>query len=231
MKTLNDYFTKIYVINLDRRPDRMQECQIEFNKIGIKVERIAAIDGNNIPDAEDLSPRDKACFAVTTLHTRLIENAMLNKYSNILIFEDDVVFADNFNEILNERIKFLPEDWDLLYIGGNHIFHVDGFDLITGDKNFKVTKENYKTLNHELSKSSCTYCTHAMAINSRFYYRTITKLKQFPKSPGTDNLYYQLQMEGCNTYAFLPSLAKQRASFSDVENAYLDYDSMIQVSF
>jgi len=231
MKTLNDYFTKIYVINLDRRPDRMQQCQVEFNKIGVDVERVSAIDGNKVPNSMGLSPRDKACFAVTTLHTRLIEDAMLNKYDNFLIFEDDVVFVDNFNEIFNKRMEFLPEDWDLLYIGGNHILHVNGFDLITGDKNFKVTKENYKTLNYELSKSPCTYCTHAMAINSRFYNRTVNKLKQFPKSPGTDNLYYQLQMEGCNTYAFLPSLAKQRASFSDVENMYLDYNAMPQVSF
>lgn len=231
MKTLNDYFTKIYVINLDRRPDRYQECQVEFNKIGADVERIAAIDGKEIPDSWGLSPRDKACFAVTTMHTRLIEEAILNKYDNILIFEDDVMFVDNFNEIFNKRMEFLPEDWDLLYIGGNHILHVNGFDLITGDKNFKVTKENYKTLNYELSKSPCTYTTHAIAINSRFYNRTLNKLKEFPTSPGTDNLYYQLQMEGCNAYTFLPSLVKQKAGFSDVDDQYVDYDSMPQVSF
>lgn len=231
MKTLNDYFTKIYVLNLDRRPDRYQECQIEFNKIDVNVERIPAIDGKEIPDTWGLDSRTKACFAVTSVHRHLIKEAASNKYDNILIFEDDVVFADNFNEIFNERIKFLPEDWDLLYIGGNHIFHVNGFELITGDKNFKVTKENYKTLNYELSKSPCTYTTHALAINSRFYNRTVDKMKQFPTSPGTDNLYYQLQMEGCNAYTFLPSLAKQRAGFSDVEDNYVDYDSMPQVSF
>jgi GR25 family glycosyltransferase involved in LPS biosynthesis len=230
MKTLNDYFTKIYVINLDRRPDRYQECQIEFNKIGINVERIPGIDGKEMPNTWGLTPREKACFAVTTVHRNLLSKALLNNYPNILIFEDDVVFIDNFNEIFNERIKSLPEDWNLLLIGGNHILHVNGFDLITGDKNFKVTKENYRTLNYELSKSPCTYCTHAIAINSRSYEKTISKMKQFPTDP-TDNLYYQLQMEGCNAYTFLPSLAKQKAGFSDVDNIYVDYDSMPQVSF
>ena len=230
MKTLNDYFTKIYVINLDRRPDRLQQCQIEFNKINASVERVPAIDGKLIPNTTGMGSREKACLAVTTKHVQLIEDAILNEYSNILIFEDDVKFIDDFNEIFNERIKFLPEDWDLLFIGGNHILYVPGFDLITGDKNFKVTKENYKTLNYELSKSPCTYCTHAIAVNSRFYNKVINKMKQFPSDP-TDNLYYQLQMEGCNAYTFLPSLAKQRASFSDVEDAHVDYDSMSQVSF
>jgi hypothetical protein len=118
----------------------------------------------------------------------------------------------------------------LLFVGGNHILYVPGFNLITGDKDFKVTKENYRTLNYELSKSPCTYCTHAIAINSRFYESVINKMKKFPSDP-TDNLYYQLQMEGCNAYTFLPSLVKQKASFSDVENIYVDYDSMPQVSF
>jgi len=230
MKTLNDYFTKIYVLNLDKRPDRYQQCQIEFKKIEIDVERVSAMDGTKIPNTEHLGFREKACFAVTTRHRELLSEALIKKYDNILIFEDDVKFIDNFNEIFNERIKFLPEDWDLLLIGGNHILYVNGFDLITGDKNFKVTKENYKTLNYELSKSPCTYCTHAIAINSRFYNRVIDKMKEFPTAP-TDNLYYQLQMEGCNAYTFLPSLVKQTAGFSDVENTYVDYDSMPQVSF
>jgi len=230
MKTLNDYFPKIYVINLDRRPDRMQECQLEFNKIGINVERIPAIDGKEMPDSWGMGSRDKACLAVNSVHRKLMNDAKLNKHDSILIFEDDVTFVDNFNEIFNERIKSLPEDWDILFIGGNHILHVDGFDLITGDKNFKVTKENYKTLNYELSKSPCTYCTHAMAISSRIYDRVINKMMESPISP-TDNLYYELQMEGCNAYTFLPSLAKQKAGFSDVDDQYVDYDSMPQVSF
>jgi GR25 family glycosyltransferase involved in LPS biosynthesis len=228
MNTLNDYFKKVYVINLDRRPDRWQQCQIEFNKIGVKVERIPAIDANNIPGS--LSYRDKTYVAVTSVHSKLMNDAITNNDDSILIFEDDVKFVNNFNEIFNERIKSLPEDWDLLFIGGNHILHVNGFDLITGDKNFKVTKENYRTLNYELSKSPCTYTTHAMAISSRFYDKVIDRMKKFPSIP-TDNLYVQLQSEGCKAYTFLPSLAKQRASFSDIENTYVDYDSMPQVNF
>lgn len=230
MKTLNDFFTKIYVINLDRRPDRYQQCQIEFNKIGVKVERASAMDGKLIPDSTGWGPREKACYAVTTKHIELISDSLSKNYSNILILEDDVAFINNFNDIFYERIKFLPEDWDLLFIGGNHILHVNGFDLLTGDKNFKVTKQNYKTLNYELSKSPCTYCTHAIAINSRFYKNVIDKMKQFPSDP-TDNLYYQLQMEGCKAFTFLPSLVIQKAGFSDVENIYVNYNSMPQVSF
>jgi GR25 family glycosyltransferase involved in LPS biosynthesis len=229
MKTLNDHFKKIYVINLDRRTDRMKECQEEFKKIGVEVERISAIDAKELTDRTELNHKQKTYYAVTSVHRKLMEDATLNKDDNILIFEDDVKFIDNFNEIFNKKIQFLPEDWDMLFIGGNHILHVDGFDLITGDKDFKVTAQNYKSLNYELTKSPCTYTTHAMAINSKFYDTVIKKMKEFPIIP-TDNLYVQLQGE-CNAYTFLPSLAIQRASFSDIENMHLDWGSIPQVNF
>jgi len=230
MKTLNDHFKKIYVINLDRRPDRLKECQEEFKKIGADVERISAIDAKELTNRTELSHKQKTYYAVTEVHRRLMVEATLKKDENVLIFEDDVKFIDNFNDIFNERMKSLPEDWDLLFIGGNHILHVDGFDLVTGDKNFKVTKDNYKTLNYELSKTPCTWTTHAMAINSRFFETTIQKMVELP-TISTDTVYTQLQQEGCNAYTFLPSLAIQRASFSDIENMHLDWSSIPQVHF
>jgi len=229
MKTLNDYFTKIYVINLDRRPDRMQQCQIEFEKIGIKVERVPAIDGNEIPNNFGLSSRDKACFALTSVHRKLINDAMLNKYESILVFEDDVTFIDNFNTIFNEKIEFLPDDWELLYLGGNYMLHVPGFALITGDKDFNVTKENYKTLNYELCKSPCVWCAHAIATNSRFYGKVLNEINEHPINC-IDTALYNIQ-PGSKVYGFLPSLAIQKPDFSDIEGGYVNYGNMMQVNF
>lgn len=226
-KTINDYFSTIYCINLDRRPERYTQSIEEFKKINADVQRVSGIDGNIVNPPSGINP---AAFGLVLTHLNLIEKAITYKYDSILIFEDDVIFINNFNEIFNERIKLLPENWDLLYIGGNHILHVNGFDLITGDKNFKVTKENYKTLNYELSKSPCTYCTHAIAISSRIYDRILNKIKQSPTSP-IDNIYYQIQMEGCNAYTFLPSLVLQRAGYSDIENQYVDYTNVLACNF
>lgn len=230
MKTLNDYFSKLYVINLDKRPDRYQQCQLEFKKIDATVERISGIDGKTVTNLNGLNMRQKACYGLTATHLKILENAISNKYKNILIFEDDVTFIENFNEKFNEKIPFLPDDWDLLYLGGNHILYVKGFKLITGDKNFQITKENYKTLNYELCKTPCTWCAHAVAINSKFYNKVIDRIKLNPVDC-IDVALYHLQQEGCNTYTFLPSLATQRASFSDIEGNRVDYGSMPQVTF
>ena len=44
--TINDYFQKAVCINLDRRPDRLQESQQQWDKHNLKVERVSATDGN-----------------------------------------------------------------------------------------------------------------------------------------------------------------------------------------
>ena len=46
--TLNQYFDKIYCVNLDRRPDKWAEAVEEFKKNNMEVERFAAIDGQTL---------------------------------------------------------------------------------------------------------------------------------------------------------------------------------------
>jgi len=43
---------RIFVINLDRPPDRLAYITNEFGKIGLEFTRIAAIDGRLLPEEE-----------------------------------------------------------------------------------------------------------------------------------------------------------------------------------
>lgn len=222
MNTLNDYFTKIYCINLDKRPDKYNLCLSEFKKLNIEVERISAIDGNSIYKLGLCTTA--GAYGLLLTNIRILENAILNNYSNILILEDDVLFINNFYEIFNERINSLPDDWDLFYLGGNNMFEIGKFNLVTGDKDFVVKKENYKTLNHELCKTTWTQTTHAVAINSKFYPVLLNFIKSVNCTLPIDRICCMLQQNGYNAYTFLPSLALQRPSFSDIENGFLDYN-------
>jgi len=227
--TINEYFSKIYCINLDRRPERYNQCIQEFRKINANVERASGIDGNTI-QKPNLKINPYALGLILT-HKNLIENAISKQYDNILFLEDDVLFIDNFNKIFNEKIEYLPKDWDILYLGGNHILQSGKFTLITGDKNFNVTQNNYKTLNNELCKTTITYTTHAIAINSKFYHNVIDLINQNNELP-IDNIYVKSQQDGtCNAYTFLPSIVLQRAGYSDIENQYVDYTNMIACNF
>ena len=228
MKTLNDYFPKIYCINLDKRPDKYELCLEEFKKINIDVERVSGIEGSTV--FKEGIHKNAGAYGLLLTNIKLIEKAMAEKYESVLILEDDVIFVDKFNEIFNERMKSLPPNWDVLYLGGNNMFHKGKHTLVTGDVNLKVTKANYTKLNHELCRTTWTQTTHAVAINAKFYQTLMFGIARHSHRP-IDNVYCILQQEGCNAYTFLPSLALQRPCFSDIENIYLDYNQNKNNSF
>ena len=209
MKTLNDHFSKLYCINLDTRPDRFTLATEEFKNLNIDVERVSGIVGK--------------AHGLLLTHIEILMDAINKKYESILIFEDDVTFIDGFNEKFNAKILFLPDDWDLLYIGGNNVFARGKFDLITGNKNFVPTLDNYRTLNYEISKTTWTQCAHALAINSKFFETLLNEINNNKNIP-VDTIHCRLQQGGCNAYSFLPGLALQRPSYSDIENSFVDYE-------
>ena len=223
MKTLNDYFSKIYYINLDSRPDRYNECLLEFRKMNINVERVSGIDGSKLYMGSDIK-RTSGAHGLLLTHIKILEDAILNNYKNILILEDDVKFLDIFYEKFNEKIIYLPDDWDLLCLGGINAFEVGGFKSMTGDKDFIPTMENFKTLDYELCRTHWTQTTHAIAINSKFYNALLNKYRE-NKINAIDSIICFLQREGNNAYTFLPSIAIQRPSFSNIENNFVDYSN------
>lgn len=219
---LDEYFDRIYCINLDKRQDRYAECLDEFNKLDIEVERVSGIDGSITYPW--LSPSQAGNKGLLLTQLKILEDAISNGYKNFLLLEDDVMFIENIDELFSNKINELPEDWDMLYLGGNNIFGWGTFNLITGDKSFIPNKQNYKTLNHELCKTTWTQCAHATAFNSKFYLTLLNAINGNLDIPG-DMIHCTLQKTN-NAYTFLPSLALQRPSFSDIENRIVDYNKI-----
>ena len=50
---INDIFERIFVINLDRRPDRMTAIDVRMRQLGIKYERFSAVDGSSLEVREE----------------------------------------------------------------------------------------------------------------------------------------------------------------------------------
>lgn len=94
-------FTSV-VINLDKRPDRLEQVTIELNNQNIEFERFEAIEDN--PGYIGYNKSIKAIF---------------EKYAdvhNLFIFEDDCYFESDFNR---ECLQELPSDYDGLWLGSN----------------------------------------------------------------------------------------------------------------
>ena len=205
MKTLNDYFDKFYCINLDRRTDRWAQCLSEFKKIGIKPERFSAIDGRLLPKDDQVSPGN---IGATASHRSVLCDAKENNFDSVLIMEDDVEFHNNFSELFDSYIKEVPDDWDLLYFGGNHSLN----NIWMSDPPKKVTDHVYRI-------TKC-YAIHCYGVKRTSYEKLITALHGRGK-PG-DVLISDVQPE-LNCYILRPHLAWQRASYSDIEGGHTDY--------
>lgn len=225
VKNINQFFDEIFCINLKERTDRYKETLEEFNKHQITAKRVEGINGKLL----NIKHKKPGALGLLYTHIKLLQHAKDNNLKNILIFEDDIKFIDNFQEFFSDKIDSLPDDWDLLYLGGNNDLNNGIFTPITGDLNFKPTPENYKELDHELFKTTNTRTTHAVAINEKAYDFIIDNFNKNYHYP-IDRILVLLQIR-LKSYTFLPSLVKQRPSFSDIEGVNLDYDKIIGANF
>ena len=94
-------FTSV-VLNLDKRPDRLEQVTNELNKQGIASERFSAC-----VDEVGWKGYNKSIKAI------------FEKYAdvqNLFIFEDDCYFESDFNR---ECLQELPSDYDGLWLGSN----------------------------------------------------------------------------------------------------------------
>ncbi len=104
-------FDKVYVINLERRQDRLEKISENLNELNIYFERFEALDYLKI--------ESEPSVACALSHRGVIEKAKAEGNKSILVLEDDCYFVDGFIDKFNLLIDSLPEDWDMLYLGSS----------------------------------------------------------------------------------------------------------------
>ncbi|KAH9598023.1 Glycosyl transferase [Trypanosoma melophagium] len=137
-------FDAVYVINLDRRPDRWKFISKQLQRAGFSEEdykRFSAVEGNTI-DAR----KAHACGILSLLgflrlqakesqhiwgmdlnngavgcalsHVMLWAVIAARRLRCVLIVEDDSLFPVNFHQLYKERMRRVPHDWELVYVSG-----------------------------------------------------------------------------------------------------------------
>ena len=199
---MNNFFDKIFCINLDSRPDRWQSATEEFAKHSLQVERIAGIDGSkmNLDFPPEIKEGAVGCALSQFFAIKYAKQLGLN---NFLLLEDDIQFEDNINNVFEEYVKEVPEDWDMLYLGGQH-FH---------GMNLQQVSEN-------VYKCEYTLAAHSVAFRSTVFDRFIDKLVDITKPC---DVHYAESHKEINAYVFIPHLTWQRNSYSDIEKVNVDY--------
>ena len=207
---ITDFFDKTVCINLDRRFDRWSECVTEFEKNKLTgIERFKAVDGKDLQQLpKGFLTQSRLALVLTNM--LILDKAIEEDYNSILILEDDVEFT---NQVTNMKSFFdsLPDDWDMLYFGGNHNTHMG---------------TNPPTIvNDKVCKLHNTFSTHCVAINKKAFKEVLERLKKCDNA--LDVIYVELQSK-LNVYSFYPMIATQRVSFSDIENKITDYKWLIK---
>ena len=108
------------------------------------------------------------------------------------VHEDDVEFRPFASVLFKEWWKGVPEDWDMVYLGGNH-FGCDS-RLKNAPRIVPVTKHIYRT--------SHTLACHAFVIKNTMYDHMIENLN---KLENTNDMVYAQAQTKFNVYIFKPN--------------------------
>ena len=191
----------VVYINLKYRTDRKIHAERQFSTLGVKATRVEA-----------LRTLDGA-IGCTISHIKCIELAKQNNWSTVCICEDDVLFTNP--DLLKVNLsKFLQSDinWNVLLLGANIVPPFEKHD-------FYLRVYNAQT-------------TTSYVVNQP-YYDTLLKnfkdgLELLKTNPYEKRLYaidmYWKRLQQDNWFILYPLTVVQKATYSDIEDRYVDYE-------
>ena len=100
----------VYVINLERRSDRMAHMAAHLNELGLRFERIEATDVSSLPNDGSVNRPpflDTGSSACLMSHRRALLAFLDSHHAGALILEDDVRLASDV-PLLCESIEWWP---------------------------------------------------------------------------------------------------------------------------
>lgn len=115
MQSVESHHQLAYLINLDRRPDRWNDFRASSSNLMFKVERISAVDANNLPLGELRLPA--AVAACWMSHQKVAKALLASTAQHCLVLEDDVLLSDEGVKSLNRIMESDLTGIDLLQVG------------------------------------------------------------------------------------------------------------------
>lgn len=194
--TFNSLVDESYVINLERRQDRMEHMGIQMKNLEILYKRFDAVDGQKIKGDTILS---KGALGAVRSHIGVIKDAIQNDYQKIAVFEDDIIFCDDFDTRLKYYLENLPVDWDIMYLGCHFNSCSDPTHL----------KNNVYRIRE-------SYGCFAMILNNQhgLFNKILNNVNEL--IPYDD--YIKSLQKDLNCYVFMPFFVKSMDTISDIGN-------------
>lgn len=230
MSLFDTYFDKIFVINLDSRPDRWKSMVEELERAGIKnYERFSAVritDYKTIPPNlyqhchfSPLAKNSKYHIGMVGCklsHISVIRIAKSRGYNRILILEDDVIFLPNPGKILEKTISQVSK-WDMLYLGATFL-RANSF--LEGKPNVAKVNGALTTSSYALDNSNGIFdfiLKYLPVYGSEVDVFYAYNIHMEPQQLYAHERKYRITEEASyQTYMTLPFIARQGFSKSDI---------------
>lgn len=206
---IDEYFDKVYVLNLNRRKDRLKTSTKKLEYCEIEFERFAAIDGSVLQNVWETFSSKKHTLAnpnylaCAISHLSIYRDALDNGYSKILIVEDDVSIRKNANDEFSNIIDNLP-DWELLYLG---------FIPLT-DNRMQWTYREFNVVSKNIAQSKNFWGLYGYGISSELMQEVLERYnKDF--SMELDRFFVkEIQPRG-KSYGIIPQIFAAEDGYSD----------------
>ena len=132
----------VFILNLDRQPDRLERCINHAKDAGFTdIRRFAAIDGNDEgvvndlwkqlgnPTTQPLTERVanvKHVQGVLLTHLMLYRHIHENSIPFAVILEDDCAFHKDWSNLGPKYLQITPKDYDVCYLGHHSQWGTEG---------------------------------------------------------------------------------------------------------
>ena len=213
LKTLTDWFERVYVISRPDRPERLKRFFKHITDLELadptKIVVYPAVMGDKTACPYYFLSGNGAWGCLRS-HSNIIENLLLeqattgNKVYSVLILEDDVEFIRNPLFMLHEFMSSVPKNWDQIYLGGQHRI------------------EPQETRIPRILRGLSVNRTHAYALNRKIYKLFYVHINNAEEYIGKQNHHIDHQLEiahrkeAWNVYCPPIWLAGQTKGKSDV---------------
>lgn len=200
-----DKIDHIFLINLDKREDRLAEFMGEIEKVNLdtdKFERFPAIYRPDLPS-----------LGCTLSHLEVIKIAKERGYQNILIFEDDFTFLVNKHEFNSRLSNFFDKNLDFKVLMLSYYIY-----------------DTHPATKYDELISSISYAAFASGyiVNQSCYDELIEHLSYGAKMLELTSEHWnyindqiwRLSQENGGWFIFNEKIGTQRESFSDVRGIY-----------
>jgi GR25 family glycosyltransferase involved in LPS biosynthesis len=213
----NNFFSKIFCINMKHRTDRREYSQKLFEKLGLIVDFIPAYNGRQLqipelgtmPNGHGFNLGGVGC---SLTHMHILRMAKYLKLPNFLILEDDVVFSDDFIERFTQTSNYIPADWGVLYLGANHM-HWPA-----------------EPVNDHWGRCRYSLGAYACAVRAHCYDLIIDRVIDVTKA--NDVHLAELSQDSLiNSYVAIPHMAWVLNDYSDIQQREMDYSHLIDYKF